>query len=171
MFGCSQVTNDLRITSVTVHRRGDPSDQSVWSCLLAFKFHHWFPSLRNEHRNSMLMTCHYPDLSSASDWSCHVRNLLQPIRSTNQIWVVPRHRNGISSLVSQMSFCGETSSGVAKCQLSSQAMYYRKVEELKNRTASKNYNIWHAITWNNCEESPHERCSERLQNGTYQCCL
>ena len=33
--------------------------------------HHWFPlkwCLRNNHRNSILMTCHYPDLSSASDW-------------------------------------------------------------------------------------------------------
>ena len=25
---------------------------------------------RNERRNSILMTCHYPDLGSASDWSC-----------------------------------------------------------------------------------------------------
>ena len=33
--------------------------------------HHWFPlkwCLRNNHRNSILMTCHYPDLDSASDW-------------------------------------------------------------------------------------------------------
>ena len=32
--------------------------------------HHWFPlkwCLRNNHRNSILMTCHYPDLDSASD--------------------------------------------------------------------------------------------------------
>ena len=28
--------------------------------------------LRNERRNSILMTCHYPDLGSASDWSCHL---------------------------------------------------------------------------------------------------
>ena len=27
--------------------------------------------LRNERRNSILMTCHYPHLGSASDWSCH----------------------------------------------------------------------------------------------------
>ena len=30
----------------------------------------------------------YPVLGSASDWSCHVGNLIQPIRSTTQIWVV-----------------------------------------------------------------------------------
>ena len=51
--------------------------------------HHWFPAkwrLRNERRNSILITRHYPDLGSVSDWSCRVRNVLQPIRSTTQIW-------------------------------------------------------------------------------------
>ena len=37
------------------------------------------------------MTRHYPDLGSVSDWSCCMENLLQPIRSTTQIWVVTRH--------------------------------------------------------------------------------
>ena len=46
--------------------------------------------LRNERRNSILMTRHYPDLGSASDWSCRVGNLIQPIRSSTQIWVVTR---------------------------------------------------------------------------------
>ena len=41
----------------------------------------------------------YPDLGSASDWSCHVGNLLQPIRSTNQILVATRHQYGISALI------------------------------------------------------------------------
>ena len=67
------------------------------------------------------MTLHYPDLGIASDWSCRVGNLIQPIRSTTQIWVVMRHQNGISALVSQTSFGGETSSSVAKCRLFSQA--------------------------------------------------
>ena len=44
--------------------------------------------LRNERRNSILMTRHYPDLGSASHWSCRVGNLLQPVRSTTQIWAV-----------------------------------------------------------------------------------
>ena len=48
--------------------------------------------LRNERRNSMLMTRHYPDLGSSSDWSCRVGNLFQPFRSTTQIWVVTRHQ-------------------------------------------------------------------------------
>ena len=38
--------------------------------------------LRNERRNSILMTRHYQDLGSASNWSCRVGNLIQPIRST-----------------------------------------------------------------------------------------
>ena len=36
--------------------------------------------LRNKRRNSLLMTRHYPDLGCASDWSCRVGNLIQPIR-------------------------------------------------------------------------------------------
>ena len=46
--------------------------------------------LRNERRNSILMTRHYPNLGSASDWLCGVGNLIQPIRSTTQIWIVTR---------------------------------------------------------------------------------
>ena len=56
--------------------------------------------LRNKWRNSILTKYRYPD----SDWSCCVRNLLQPIRSTTQIRVVTRHQYGISLLVSQTSF-------------------------------------------------------------------
>ena len=77
--------------------------------------------LRNERRNSILMTRHYPDLGSASDWSCRVGNLIQPIRSTTQIWVVTRHQYGISAFVSQTSFRWETSGSVTKCRLFSQA--------------------------------------------------
>ena len=44
--------------------------------------------LRNQRSNSILMTHHYPDLGSASDWSCCVGNLIQSIRSTTQssVW-------------------------------------------------------------------------------------
>ena len=66
------------------------------------------------------MTRHYPDLGSASDWLCHVGNLIQPIRNTTQLWVVMRHQYGIFALASQMAFCRETTGGVAKCQLFSQ---------------------------------------------------
>ena len=83
--------------------------------------------LRNERRNSILMTPHYPDLGNAFDWSCRVGHLLQPIRSTIQIWVVTRHQYGISALISQRVFCLETSGGVARCRLFSQATRQRKL--------------------------------------------
>ena len=80
-----------------------------------------FPRKWNKGRNSILMTRHYPDLGSACDWSCRVGNLIQPIRGTTQIWVVTRHQQGISALVSQTPFGGKTSGSVAKCRLFSQA--------------------------------------------------
>ena len=42
-------------------------------------------------RNFILMTCHYPGLSSASDWSRQISHAARPIRSNTQIWVVMRH--------------------------------------------------------------------------------
>ena len=63
----------------------------------------WSP--RNEHRKFVLMTC---DQGSASYWSCRNGNLLQPIRSTTQIWVVTYHWYGISVLVLQAPLCGKT---------------------------------------------------------------
>ena len=67
------------------------------------------------------MTRHHPDLGSASDWSCHMGNLIQPIKSTTQIWVVTCHQYGISAFVSQTSFGGQTNGSIAKSQLFSQA--------------------------------------------------
>ena len=78
--------------------------------------------LRNERRNSILRTRLYPDMGSASDWSCRVANLIQPIRSTTQIWVMTRYQYGISALVSQTSFCGKMSCSFAKRRLFSKAI-------------------------------------------------
>ena len=47
--------------------------------------HKWH--LRNERRNSILMTRHYPDLGSTSDWLNQISHAARPIRSTTQIWV------------------------------------------------------------------------------------
>ena len=77
--------------------------------------------LRNERRNSILMTRNYPDLDSASDWLNQISHATRPIRGTTQIWVVTRHRYEISALVCQTSFGGETSVSVAKYRLFSQA--------------------------------------------------
>ena len=67
------------------------------------------------------MMCFYPDLGSASDWLNQIYHMAQPIRSTIQIWVVTRCQYGISALVSQTSFGGETSGSITKCCLFSQA--------------------------------------------------
>ena len=77
--------------------------------------------LRNERKNSILMTRHYPDLGSASDWLKQTSRAARPIRRTTQFWVVTRHQYVISALVTQTSFRGETSGGIAKYRLFSYA--------------------------------------------------
>ena len=62
---------------------------------------------------AILMTWLYLDLGSTFDWLKQVSLAARPIRSTTQIWLVPRY--GISALVSQASFGGETSGSTAKC--------------------------------------------------------
>ena len=60
-------------------------------------------------------------MGSSSDWFNEISHAAQPIRNTNQIWVVTRHQYGISALLSLTSFGGKTSDSVAKCRLFSQA--------------------------------------------------
>ena len=67
------------------------------------------------------MTCNFPHLGSASDWLKQSSHAAQPIGCTTQIWVVVHHQYGIFRLVSQMSFCRETSAGIAKMLDFSQA--------------------------------------------------
>ena len=83
--------------------------------------------LRNERRNSILMTRHYLDLGSASDWLNQISHTVQPTRSTNQIWVATCHQYGISALVSQTSFGGETSGSVAKWAVFSGFLHMQKI--------------------------------------------
>ena len=95
-------------------------------------------------RNSMLMTCHYPDLGSASDWLKHIFHAERPIRSTTQIFVVTCHQYGISALVLQTSFRRKTSGGVSKCQLFSQStliVSYKQLFIWKDR-AKGNWWTW-----------------------------
>ena len=77
--------------------------------------------LRNERRNSMLMTRHYVEFRSASDWLKQISEEVRPIRSTTQNVVVTRHQHGNCALASQTSFLGETSGGVAKSRMFSHA--------------------------------------------------
>lgn len=66
--------------------------------------------------NSILLTCHYPELSSASDCSCNMGNLLLSIRSNIQIREVTCHHASLSR---------ETSGRVAKCWVFSQASFHQ----------------------------------------------
>ena len=60
------------------------------------------------------MTCHDPDLGSASDWLNQISHAERQVRTTTQIWVVTHHQYGISALISQTSFGEETSGSIAK---------------------------------------------------------
>ena len=73
--------------------------------------HCFYP--RSKFRNSILMTYHYQDLGSASDWMKQI----EPIRSSTQNLVMTRHQYGISALVPKPSFRGNTAGGVAKFRL------------------------------------------------------
>ena len=59
------------------------------------------------------MTCHYPDLDSASDWLKEIPLATRPDLGS----VASGNQCGISALVSQASFGGETSGGDPKCRL------------------------------------------------------
>lgn len=59
---------------------------------------------------------------SGSAWCLWLDNAnFQLIRNTTQTWLVARHQHGNSVLVPLTSFLGETSDGVGKCRLFSQA--------------------------------------------------
>lgn len=70
--------------------------------------------LRNERKSSILMTYHYPDwVVLLIGWSVSV----WLVRSITQIRVVTFHQYEVSiTLVLQVLFCGETSSGIVKCR-------------------------------------------------------
>ena len=64
------------------------------------RHHHWFPlEMTSKERAQKFHTddVSLPKSGNASNWSCRVANLLQPIRSISQIWVVARHQYGISA--------------------------------------------------------------------------
>ena len=76
-------------------------------------------SLQNEHRNSIMMTCHYPDLGSDSNWFKQTSYTAQPIKSATHVRKVISQQYGISAFHPNTAFCRETSGDIAKCQLSS----------------------------------------------------
>jgi len=79
--------------------------KQLWKTADISRRHQW--RLRNEPRYSILMTCPYKDLGSASDWM-------------NQIFNQSEALTGLS-IVTQTSFCEKTTGGIAKRRLFSQA--------------------------------------------------
>ena len=73
-----------KITSKINKKEGN--NWTVTPLILQSVSFHW--SLRNERRNSIPMTRHYPELGSASDWLNQISHAARPIRRTTQIWVV-----------------------------------------------------------------------------------
>ena len=82
--------------------------------------------------NSILITRHYSDLSSASDWLKKIFLAARPMR----IWVVTRHQYGISAIGPKTSFRGETSNDIMKCRPFSQD---NQVNNLKQNGGSGVY--------------------------------
>ena len=86
-----------------VGRKGDfPRSFTTWET----RSHHWFPlEITSEEgaQKFILMTCYYPELASASDWSCCKGNWLQPIRSCNLF--LRRHFAGKTVVASQNVGC------------------------------------------------------------------
>jgi len=70
------ITNHKPIFVQITSLRKQPTSREVATCALAKRL------LNNERRNSILMTRHYPDLGSASDWLKRTGTSFQPIRST-----------------------------------------------------------------------------------------
>ena len=71
--------------------------------------------LRNKHRNSILLTRHYPDLGRASDWSKEIfsQSEAQP---WSWKWRV-MSMEFLHSFLDQTSFRGETCGGIGKRRL------------------------------------------------------
>ena len=71
----------------------------------------WFPrEMTPVWETSAEIPCWWLVLLIASDWLKQIAHAARPIRSRTQFW----DQYGISALVSQTSFCWETSGGVAK---------------------------------------------------------
>ena len=77
----------------------------------------WYDTSAEFH---IAITCHFPDLVSASAWLKQIFHATRPIRSITHIWVMTRHRYGFFALHSYTSFRRKTSCGVTKCRLFSQ---------------------------------------------------
>ena len=83
----------------------------------------WLDNLLPSFPAKWTQKLHTDDMSLAKIWQVLLIGVMQiflepwPIRSTTQIWVVMHHQYGVSAPFPQVSFYGETSTGIAKCWL------------------------------------------------------
>ena len=126
-------------------------------------------------------------LGSASDWLKQISHAARPTRGTIQIWLMTRHQYGISGLVAQTSFRGETSGSVAKCRLFNRATkcHYIYLDVIsacntfsipflpssiclsnKDMDSFRRAKLWSVLTWANWKKRlPSYR--DRLQHPFY----
>ena len=126
-------------------------------------------------------------LGSASDWLKQISHAARPTRGTIQIWLVTRYQCGISVLVAQTSFRGETSGSVAKCRLFNRATkcYYIYLDVIsacntfsipflpssiclsnKDMDSFRRAKLWSVLAWANWKKRlPSYR--DRLQQPFY----
>ena len=99
----------------------------------------WYATSAEFH---IAITCHFPDLVSASAWLKQIFHAARPIRRITQIWVMTRRRYGFFALHSYTSFRRKTSCGVVKCRLFSQAISngtWRSDNRNANENVAKRY--------------------------------
>ena len=93
----------------------------------AFRFVH---SLYHYQWPKLAVCCAFDSILLLTGSVNQISHAARPIGSPAQIWVVTSHQYGIYALVSQTSFCGETSAGVVKYRLFSQATFASQIEIL-----------------------------------------
>ena len=112
----------------SVGRVGENPGNEVEKAADISRRHHWFPcEMTSENRNECRNSVQYWWRVTKQIWIVLLIGWSQfPTRHDQsealpRSWVVTCHQYGISALVSQTSFAGETSGSVAKCRLFSQA--------------------------------------------------
>ena len=96
--------------------------------------------VRNERRNSILMTHHHPDLGCPSDWLKQVSYRGTTNQKPTQIWVVTRHQYGILRSFLRRHFAGKPA------VVSRNVSYFLKLQIRLPLTVASSPSGW-AIAW------------------------
>ena len=138
-MSCHAVTCNCRNHFTATLRFTHDDLRHVYSSLCLRKQLHFrtpsqvFPRMKSEQQaqkfHTVLITCHYLDLGSASDWLYQISFMAWPIRSTTQIWGNDMLFvwNSCAYSGAKMSFCRETSGTIIAKML---AFFYGKQARL-----------------------------------------